>query len=389
MHSPISPANVAIDVVTDVVADALPATIPARRVSQVDIFVGEEETTRVRESILRRWLSEGPNAAKLADEIKAYAHTKHVAFAPNGTLGLFLGLLALDLPRGSEILIPSFTFYGSATAAVFAGLKPVFVDCRPDTYNIDVDNLERHITPNTSAIMPVHIYGQMCDMGGVMTVARKHGLKVIEDAAQAFGVHFDGRHAGTFGDVGVFSFFSDKSITMGEGAALFMQDDALFARVKLLRNQGRPSAGTFIHPELGMNFRITDLQAGIGLSQFGKLERVRARRLELWQLYAEELDGVGDIRIMDVHPLSELIPFRVPVTTARKAELEKFLQSENIETRGFFYPMHLQPKLRMEPPVTLPVSEQLSQTGLCLPVHHHISDDDVLHVCRTIQAFFE
>ncbi|HVG51873.1 MAG TPA: DegT/DnrJ/EryC1/StrS family aminotransferase [Xanthobacteraceae bacterium] len=361
----------------------------ARRIPQVDIFVGEEEADKVSESILRRWLTEGPNAQKLAEEIRTYAKTKHLAFAPNGTLGLFLGLLALDLPRGSEILIPSFTFYGSATAAVFAGLKPVFVDSRADTYNIDIEDLERRITPNTSAIMPVHIYGQICDMDGVMDVANRHGLQVIEDAAQAFGVHFNGKHAGTFGDVGVFSFFSDKSITMGEGAALFVQDDALFERLKLLRNQGRPSSGTFIHPELGMNFRITDLQAGIGLTQFTKLARVRARRLELWRLYAEELEGVGDIRIMQIHPGSELIPFRVPVTTARKAELEVFLKENNIETRGFFYPMHLQPKLRSEPPVSLPVSEKLSQTGLCLPVHHHISDDDVRHVCHVIRTFFE
>lgn len=376
MHSPLLTAKLA------------PVPV-AKRVSQVDIFVGEEEAENLAQSIERRWLTEGPNAAKFADEIKNYTKTKYAAFAPNGTLGLFLGLLALDLPRGSEILIPAFTFYGSATAAVFAGLKPVFVDCCADTFNIDVEDLERRVTPNTSAVMPVHIYGQMCDLDGVMRVARAHGLKVIEDAAQAFGVHFNGQHAGTFGDIGVFSFFSDKSITMGEGAVLFTQDDALFDRLKLLRNQGRPSSGTFIHPELGMNFRITDLQAGIGLAQFAKLSRVRERRMELWHLYAEELKGVGDIQLMRIHPQSGLLPFRVPVTTSCKAELEAFLQSENIETRGFFYPMHLQPKLRSEPAVSLPNSERLFETGLCLPVHRHISDDDARRVCRTIAAFFE
>jgi len=361
---------------------------PQKRINQVDLYLDASEIEAIERSLTNRWLTEGPNAAKLAELIRDYAKTKHVAFAPNGTLGLYLGLLALDLPRDSEILIPAFTFYGSASSAVFAGLKPVFVDCYEDTYNIDVEDLERKITPRTKAIMPVHIYGQVCDMQGVMDVARRHGLKVIEDAAQAFGVHFNGQHAGTFGDIAMFSFFSDKSITMGEGSALFVQDDALFERLKLLRNQGRPNAGTFIHPEHGMNFRITDLQAGIGLVQFGKLDQIRRRRNELWRLYVQELEGVGDVKVMRVHASSELIPFRVPFTTARKADLEAFLRANNIETRGFFYPMHLQPKLKSEPPVSLPVSEKLAATGLCLPVHHHISDADARRVCATVRAFF-
>lgn len=361
---------------------------PKKRITQVDLFLDAQELEKIERSVMDRWLTEGPNAAKLAEQIRDYAKTKHVVFAPNGTLGLFLGLLGLDLPRGSEILIPAFTFYGSASSAVFAGLSPVFVDCYPDTFNIDIEDLERKITPRTRAIMPVHIYGQMCDIERVMDVANRHGLKVIEDAAQAFGVRFNGKHAGTFGDVAVFSFFSDKSITMGEGSALFTQDDALFERLKLLRNQGRPNSGTFVHPELGMNFRITDLQAGMGLVQFGKLDHIRRRRNELWRIYASELDGVGDIKLMQIHPSSELIPFRVPFTTAHKAELEAFMRAENIETRGFFYPMHLQPKLRSDPPQSLPVSEKLAETGLCLPVHHHISDDDARRVADVIRTFF-
>jgi perosamine synthetase len=359
-----------------------------KRISQVDLYLDEQELSQVAPSILKRWLTEGPNAAELAMQIKIGTGARHVAFAPNGTLGLFLGLLSLDLPRGSEILIPSFTFYGSASSAVFAGLKPVFVEVDPETFNIDIVDLERKVTAQTSAIMPVHIYGQVCEMDGVMDIARRHGLKVIEDAAQAFGVHFGGRHAGTFGDIGVFSFFSDKVVTMGEGAALLVRDEDVLERVRLIRNQGRPNSGTFIHPELGMNFRITDLQAAIGRVQLGKLPLIRARRGDLWRLYAEELDGVGDIRLMKIHPRSELIPFRVPITTVHKPELEAFLCTNEIETRSFFYPMHLQPKLRSDPPESLPASERLYHTGLCLPVHHHISDADVLRICRTIRAFF-
>jgi len=364
-----------------------PSNLPTR-ISQVDLFLDDAELESLTPSILNRWLTEGPRAAEFTEAVKDYAGTQHLVFAPNGTLGLYLALLGLDLPKGSEILIPSFTFYGSATAAVFAGLKPVFVDCYEDTYNIDVEDLERRITPQASAIMPVHIYGQVCDIPAVMNIAQRHGLKVIEDAAQAFGVHFNGQHSGTFGDVAVFSFFADKVITMGEGAALFTQDDALYERLRLLRNQGRPNSGTFVHPELGMNFRITDLHAAIGLAQFRKLPLIRARRDELWSLYRKNLEGVGDIRFMTIHPKSEFIPFRAPLTTNRREELEVFLRENLIDTQGFFYPMHLQPKLATSPARPLPVSEKLNATGVCLPVHHHIRDEDALRICQTIKQFF-
>jgi perosamine synthetase len=366
----------------------VPSSGPARRVAQVDLSVDEAELAELAPSVLARWLSEGPKATELAAAICAYTGAAFTCFAPNGTLGLYLALLALDLPAGSEIVIPSFTFYGSATPAVFAGLKPVFCDVREDTYALDIDDLERRITPATRAVMPVHVYGQACDVPAVLEVAARHDLAVVEDAAQAFGVHLDGRHAGTFGRVGVFSFFSDKVISMGEGAALVTDDEALSRRLRLLRNQGRPNAGTFVHPELGMNFRITDVQAAIGLAQLRKLPRIRARRLHLADLYRQQLDGVGDIRFMTVRPGSEFVPFRAPFTTARRPELEAVLRAHDIETRGFFHPMHLQPKLRSDPPVRLPVSEKLAATGLCLPVHAHVSDDDALRVCDVIRRFF-
>lgn len=358
------------------------------RISQVDLFLDDAELEAVAPSIANRWLTEGPNAAKLTEAIKEASGTRYLVFAPNGTLGLYLGLLALDLPKDSEIIIPSFTFYGSAMSAVFAGLRPVFVDCYEDTYNIDLEDLERKITPRTQVVMPVHIYGQVCDIQGVMAIAERHGLRVLEDAAQAFGVHFDGQHAGTFGDIGLFSFFSDKVITMGEGAALFTQDEQLYERLKLLRNQGRPNSGTFVHPELGMNFRITDLHAAIGLSQLRKLREIRKRRTELWNLYRGELEGTGDLRFMNVHPKSEIIPFRVPVTTTERERLDTWMRDHSIDTRSFFYPMHLQPKLRSEPPQSLPVSEKLSEQGLCLPVHHHIRDADADRICQVIKQFF-
>ena len=173
-------------------------------IRQVDLLFDSDELASVTDSIATRWLSEGPKAAQFREHIKKMSGTKYANFAPNGTLGLYLALLALDLKPGSKIIIPSFTFYGSATAAVFAGLKPVFVDVDPATFSLTADLIDDAVTSNTSAVMPVHIYGQVCDMPSIMSLARKRGLRVIEDAAQAFSVTFKGKTAGSFGDVAFF-----------------------------------------------------------------------------------------------------------------------------------------------------------------------------------------
>ena len=192
----------------------------------------------------------------------------------------FLALLALDLPRDSEILIPAFTFFASASAAVFAGLRPVFVDADPDTFNLDVEALEPLMTESTRAIMPVGVYGHSPPMDRISDFAAQHGLVVLEDAAQCLGVTYRGRHAGTWGDAGVISFFADKTVTTGEGGVVLTDDDELYHRLRLLRNQGRRHSGTFVHEGLGMNFRVTDMQCAVGTAQLRKLPRIADRKRE-------------------------------------------------------------------------------------------------------------
>lgn len=359
------------------------------QIQQNDIFVDNEELTAIAACINKRWLSEGPLVSQFAETISQFTQSRFATFAPNGTLALFLSLLALDLPRGSEIIIPTFTFYASATAAVFAGLKPVFVDVDSKTFNVLPEKIEEAITDQTSAIMAVHIYGQSCDIGKICEIAKRRKLKVIEDAAQAFGIKYEGRHVGCIGDIGIFSFFSDKAITTGEGAAIITNDEKLFYKLKLLRNQGREKSSTFIHPELGMNFRITDLQAAIGLTQFSKFPQILKRRLKIWSLYEDRLSGINGIETMKIESFSNLVPFRFLIKTEHKDELCLFLEKSGVATRSFFYPMHLQPRLQEYRSIHCKNAELLYQQGICLPVHHHLKEADAEYICAKIISFLE
>lgn len=274
----------------------------------------------------------------------------------------------------------------SASAAVFAGLKPVLIDVDPETFTASPEAFEKAITPRTSAFMPVHVYGQAAWAEEIAEIGHRHGLKVIEDAAQACGVHYRGRHAGTFGDIGVISFFGDKSVTMGEGAVLLVQDDALADRIALLRNQGRPSSGTFIHPALGMNFRVTDLQCAIGNVQLEKLVDVKADRLRRYARYEDNLRGIPNLQFMSVHADSDLVPFRFPMICSDAAKVMHELEVAGIQPRSLFYPLNKQPCLNGIIDATkLPIAEYLYEHGVCLPIHHGVSDTDVEHITDVIR----
>lgn len=356
------------------------------KISQVLPLIDEHESANVNEAIANKWLSEGPWAEKFLKQLKELSASKHAVFAPNGTLGLYLSILALDLPPGSEILLPSFTFFGSASSIVFAGHKPVFVDVSPSDYTMDLRDLESKISNQTSAIMAVHIYGQAAKSEALQSVASEYGLKFIEDAAQSIGVKYRGKHAGTLGDIGVISFFADKTITTGEGAVIFCQDDELFAKLRLLRNQGRPNSGTFIHESLGMNFRITDMQAAVGSAQLSKLDSIKKQRLHAYSVYENQLSHLNEIELMKVDPNSSFIPFRFPFTSSKKDHLAEVLTASGVQTRSFFYPMHLQPPLLRFSDKNRPCvnAEKLYNTGLALPIHSGMTEDKITFICDTI-----
>lgn len=357
-------------------------------VRQVDLWLDQNESEAVQACLERRWLTEGPACKDLTKTLQDYTGCEYVTFAPNGTLGLFLALLALDLPQGAEVLVPSFTFYGSVTPIIFAGLKPVFVDVDPASFSATQENFEQARSDKTAAIMPVHMYGGCSNIEDITNWAKEQNIRVVEDAAQAMGAKFQGKALGSFGDVGVISLFSDKVITAGEGAIVLCRNTELYERVLLTRNQGRRHSGTFQHDALGMNFRITDIQAAVANGQMGKIDAIVSDRHKKWALYSEKLSNIKDLSFMTWIPGCQAVPFRFPVLTQQRQELAAALEKNGVETRRMFMPMHQQPRLRSYAQGNLPVSERLYDTGLCLPIHKNLSVSDVSRVCHAIRSFY-
>ena len=356
-------------------------------IRQVSPMLGEEEAAAAQRVVASGWITEGPEAAAFVEELKSLVGAAYGVLAPNGTLALALGLMALGVGVGDEVLIPDITFIGSATAVILSGARPVFVEVEPNAFQIDLADAARRLTPATRAIMPVHLYGTACDMDEVADFAARHGLKVIEDAAQGVGVRYRDRHVGSLGDVGCFSFFADKTITTGEGGFVACSDAKVYERLRLLRNQGRMHSGTFIHPEVGYNLRMTDIQAAIGRVQLRKLDVIVASKLALYAAYSEALTGIRTLRILSASANASLVPFRCVVLAEDAEGLMRHLSASKVEPRGFFYPLHRQPAFG----ATADTSDagfvnavDGHRRGVCLPLHSAMTLADVGRIAALV-----
>lgn len=357
-------------------------------ISQVDISVKNKDQLleMYKDIVDRKWFSEGKYCEEYRERLRQFLGRDHVFLAPNGTLGLFLALLALKSEQNyfGEVLVPAFTFYGSATSVIYAGFKPVFVDCNVETFQSDLKHFQEKYTDKTVGIMPIHIYGHMADIQGISNWAKEKGLFVLEDSAQVLGCRRDGHTPGEFSDIAVYSTFSDKIMTTGEGSIVVTDNDEIAKKIKLIRNQGRPNAGTFLHPSLGMNFRLTEFQAALGLHQLISISTEIGERLLRYEKYFELLKDNKNISFMSIDKSSELVPFRFPILSDRRGLLMKKLEDSGIQTRGFFVPMHLQPELKKYASGSLPAAEELSKKGLCLPIHCSIGDDEIKKIAGII-----
>ncbi|OGM75823.1 hypothetical protein A2382_00680 [Candidatus Woesebacteria bacterium RIFOXYB1_FULL_38_16] len=364
------------------------------KIPQIDPFIGDEEYKAIKQCFVDKWITEGPRTKLLEEKLLGLIGAKYGVFAPNGTLSLYLALKAVGIGDGDEVIVPDFTFIASATSVIMAGAKPVFVDVNKDNFQIDVSLLKKLLNKHTKAIMPVHMYGTMCDMESVCGFAKENGLLVIEDAAQAIGVKYKGKHAGNWGDVGSFSFFADKTITMGEGGFVTTNNSEVYDKLLYLRNQGRKERGTFIHPEIGYNFRITDFHSAIGLVQFGKLPEIIKRKKIILGWYKEKLKGIEEVTMFRPFTGYDWIPFRVGLLANQAHQLMGYMESKGIQTRSFFYPLHKQPAFKevishLIKDSDFPNTCYAYDHGVCLPTYPTLTEDKVEYICSTIRSFYK
>jgi len=356
-------------------------------IPQFEPWLGEEELAQVAETIRANWITGGVKVKEFEERLAALVGVKHAVAICNGTLALYVGLKAMGIGEGDEVIVPDFTFIASANAVVMAGAKPVFVDIDAKTFNIDPGSTEKAITARTKAIMPVHIYGQAADMDAIGEIAGRRHLRVIEDAAQGIKVTFQGRHTGSFGDVSCMSFYADKTMTTGEGGMVFTDDDALAEKCLILKHQGRTGRGFYYHEHIGYNFRLTDLQAAIGVAQLNKLDIIVERKKRNEARYRELLEGVKGITFPYIDPRGYNVPFRINILVNNPEKLSDFLNENGIGSRRFFHPLHQQPCYNV--PGDFPNTIRAYETGLSLPSSVTLTEEQIEYVCAKIGTYMK
>lgn len=328
------------------------------------------------------WVSSaGPYIERFERAFARFARTRYAAACSSGTNALILALRALKVGPGDEVIVPEFTMVASAWAVSVVGAQPVFVDCRDDL-NIDPEKIEKAITKRTKAIMPVHIYGRACDMKAILTIARKHKLKVIEDSAESHGV-------APTGDIACFSFYGNKIVTAGEGGICATNDKNLDKRIKWLRSMAFDPKHTFLHHELGYNFRMTNLQAALALSQVEALPTIMKKRRAIEKTYDRLLAPLYGKELIRMPKRAVLWFYDIVLRDARKRDaLCAFLEKRGIQTRVFFKPMSMQPMYR-NAKYKKTHAYDFSRRGLYLPTFAGMSKAEIGRIAEVIRDFFK
>jgi perosamine synthetase len=323
------------------------------------------------------WISsEGPFVKRFEEGFAARVGRKYGIAVSNGTVALDAAVVALGIGPGDEVILPTFTIISCAASLVRAGAVPIVVDCDPLTWNMNVDQIESKITPKTKAIMVVHIYGLPVDMKPVLEIADKYGLKIIEDAAQMHGQTYQGRPCGSFGDISTFSFYPNKHITTGEGGMIVTDDESLAVRCRSLKNLCFQAKRRFVHEDLGWNFRMSNVQAALGVAQLERIDEFITRKRRMGQRYSELLKDLPGIHLPIASTeyaesiywvygvvLEDEVPFDAEEAMRRLGELK-------IGTRPFFWPMHEQPvfhKMGLLTATRCPNAERIARRGFYIP----------------------
>ncbi len=362
---------------------------------------GEEELAQVREAFAYGYFGLAYKTNEFEQKIAEYLKTEKKVISTNtGTTALHLALSTLGISAEDEVILPSFTFVATAQAVSATGAKPVFCEVDSDTFLMDINDVKKKITDRTKAIIPVHYAGRPCDLNALLEIKEKTGIRIVEDAAHAFGSEYQGKKIGAVGDITCFSFDSIKVMTCGEGGAIVTDDFAFddLARQKRLLGIDRKTmhvkdwkkrSWSYDVPTQGYRYHMSNINAAIGLAQIKKVDKFIARRRELCRQYEQMLEGICGIKKMPVS-YDTIAPFMyvIKVKDGRRDHLKNFLMEHDIESGISYIPCH-HFSIYKEGHQEFPVTDKIYNEILCLPMHYELTDTDIKEIARTIREFFE
>lgn len=357
--------------------------------------LGGNEEQYLLDAFHSTWISStGPYVKRFEAEFAARCGSRTAISVANGTVALHLALAALDVGAGDEVIVPSLTYIATANAVRYVNAEPVFVDVEASTWCLDPGAVEAAITPRTKGIIVVHLYGHPADMDRINDVASRHGLWVVEDAAEAHGATYHGRPVGTLGTMATFSFYGNKILTSGEGGALTLSDLELERRVRLLRGQGMDPDRRYYFVEVGYNYRLTNLACALLCAQLERMDEIIGARRRVFGMYREALSRIPGIGFQPIAPWAEAAPWMFCATIdeqtygLKRDELMAVLLQSGIETRPFFVPLHQLPPYAGRPGTRfpLPVTELLGRQGINLPTFAGLTISDIERISDVIRS---
>ena len=361
--------------------------------------IAQADRDAVNQVMMGPQLSLGPRLPEFERIFCDYAGVRHAVAVNSGTSGLHLCVRAMGLGPGDEVITTPFSFIASSNCILMEGARPVFVDIDPRTWNIDASRIESAITPRTKAILPVDVFGSPADMDAVNAIARKRGLRVLEDSCEAVGATYKGRKAGTLGEAGVYGFYPNKQVTTGEGGMIVTNDDAIASLAASMRNQGRGDSNAWLaHERLGYNFRLSDINCALGISQMKRIDEILAHRARTAGYYLERLRDEKRVTMQRVPAESHVSWFVMVVrlsdeyTRADRDRIMQSLREAGIGTNNYFTPIHLQPFYVQQfgyKRGDMPVCEALSDRTIALPFHGLLTEAEVDTVCKTFRGLLD
>jgi perosamine synthetase len=356
-----------------------------------------KEKEYVNDALETNWISSsGRYISKFEEEFAKYCGVNYGVCCTSGFAALHLACVALDLKKGDEVIVPTFTMAASINSIILTGAKPVLIDIEADTWNINPKKIEEKINKKTKAIMVVHIYGHSCDMDPILDIAKKYNLKIIEDAAEAHGAEYKGKKCGSIGDIGCFSFYANKILTTGEGGMCITNNKEYAERMRKLKNHAF-DVPRFVHNEIGFNYRLPNPTAAIGCAQVENADMLVNARRNVGLKYLKQLKNAKDLILPVEKPYAKNVYWMFGVVLGdgiklTKDEVMQKLKERDIDTRSFFIPMHKQPayynKTVENAPdcsESFPIADKISERGFYLPSSSDISDEELKTVCETLK----